>query len=227
MNGCKVKDSDEKLKAHEKECEHREVQCPKCRGEGRMIQTRADSQMFFFNFFAGLLPFEHIRQHLVDRHPDIPPSRTPDPGDTDDDVSTVCLESWLFGRAALTLPGIPAILSMVDFRGATFCPSILKSGGHWYIWIHALAGRRAAARFRAELSIAQNGVALAGPCPVYPVDLAVDEVLGRGETLEVSNRLVGMVVDRDGVTGTERRAGYEGRFSVRFSIREEEVDVDF
>ncbi len=35
------------------------------------------------------------------------------------------------------------------------------------------------------------------------------------------------MVDRDGVSGTERRAGYCARFSVKFVIREAEVDVDF
>ena len=122
---------------------------------------------------------------------------------------------------------------MTEYRGHTFCPSIYKVNDHWYIWIYVLASRRTAARFEAELGMEENGLRIAGPCPVVSVDDRLDEVLRREETLEMSNRsrrnaciirananaislrLLAAVVDREGVTGVERRAGYCARFSVR------------
>ena len=77
---------------------------------------------------------------------------------------------------------------MTEYRGHTFCPSIYKVNDHWYIWIYVLASRRTAARFEAELGMEENGLRIAGPCPVVSVDDRLDEVLRREETLEMSNR---------------------------------------
>ncbi len=51
--------------------------------------------------FLAVIPFVHVRQHIVDRHPDVPPchvNRGGGEGGGEDDNVTVCLESWLFGR---------------------------------------------------------------------------------------------------------------------------------
>ncbi len=45
-NGCKVKNVDDKLKVHERECKFRDVQCPKCRG---IISVTKMGKKVFFN----------------------------------------------------------------------------------------------------------------------------------------------------------------------------------
>ncbi len=86
------------------------------------------------------------------------------------------------------MSGISVILSMTEYKGNTFCPSIYKVNDHWYIWIYVLAGKKVASRYEADLSMEENGLRIAGPCPVLSVDERMDDVLRREETLEMSNR---------------------------------------
>ena len=74
-------------------------------------------------------------------------------------------------------------------------------------------------RFEANLNIDENKVNISGPCPIVSVVKKVDEVIQEQDGLiELSNKLMASLMDKKSLSNEERKAGYVGRFNVKFVI---------